>query len=679
MEKIVIDLVAKTDKATSEIEDLKKSIQSLNKEISETSKKSSKELNKVGDEANNSVAGASVQVANLGKAGKTGARGLGYVTTAFRGIGVALKAAGIGLVLTALSAITELMRKNQSVLDAFQTGINLISVSFSAVGDALSNAYTNIVNATNGFDALGKVMSGILTSVINPFKFSFYAIKLGVQEAQLAWEKSFFGGNDAETIKNLTLDILATKDSIVEVAEESLSAGKDIINNFGQAVNEVKIGVGGVVQELGKIEPKKLLETATVMTDLSNNAEVAAVKQAGLVEEYDRLAEMQRQLRDDESASIEDRKKANDELLVILEKQETEMLKAADAQLASAQAQYSINQNQENYIALLEAENNKKAVQAQITGFLSEQKVNGIALLKEEKELVNSMSESESKLAMQKKRFATEQIINDIDRINRLIELNVIEGEIERERLQAIIDNEKAGTQAKIDAKIALDEFTNANYEENVTLRTERANKEIEEEQRIADEKRRINMQYIGFAAGLSGLLQQIAGKNKAIATAGLILEKGAAIANVVIGASQSIASAKFNESKIPFFIPTPTGIPLFNPLKPASLAATAKSIAMTKIGAGLAIAGIGATAIGQASGVSGGNVDTSKPPIPSVPTAPSTPPAFNIVGASGTNQLASAIGGQSQQPIQAFVVSSEVSTAQELDRNIIEDASIGG
>ena len=52
--------------------------------------------------------------------------------------------------------------------------------------------------------------------------------------------------------------------------------------------------------------------------------------------------------------------------------------------------------------------------------------------------------------------------------------------------------------------------------------------------------------------------------------------------------------------------------------------------------------------------------------------------PAFNVVGASETNQLADAIGGQTQQPVKAFVVSSDVSTAQELDRNIIEGASIG-
>ncbi len=51
--------------------------------------------------------------------------------------------------------------------------------------------------------------------------------------------------------------------------------------------------------------------------------------------------------------------------------------------------------------------------------------------------------------------------------------------------------------------------------------------------------------------------------------------------------------------------------------------------------------------------------------------------PAFNIVGSTGTNQLANAIGGTTQQPIKAYVVSSEVTSSQELDRNIVESASI--
>jgi len=53
------------------------------------------------------------------------------------------------------------------------------------------------------------------------------------------------------------------------------------------------------------------------------------------------------------------------------------------------------------------------------------------------------------------------------------------------------------------------------------------------------------------------------------------------------------------------------------------------------------------------------------------------TPPDFNIIGSTGVNQLATAIGGTTQEPIKAYVVSSEVTTAQELDRNIVDSASL--
>ena len=52
--------------------------------------------------------------------------------------------------------------------------------------------------------------------------------------------------------------------------------------------------------------------------------------------------------------------------------------------------------------------------------------------------------------------------------------------------------------------------------------------------------------------------------------------------------------------------------------------------------------------------------------------------PAFNIVGQSDTSQLAEAITGQTQEPIKAYVVSNEVTTAQSLDRNIVQGATIG-
>jgi hypothetical protein len=56
---------------------------------------------------------------------------------------------------------------------------------------------------------------------------------------------------------------------------------------------------------------------------------------------------------------------------------------------------------------------------------------------------------------------------------------------------------------------------------------------------------------------------------------------------------------------------------------------------------------------------------------------ADSQGPAFNIVGASGQSQLAQAIAAQQRDPVRAYVVAGEVTTAQSLERNKIQEASI--
>ena len=62
-----------------------------------------------------------------------------------------------------------------------------------------------------------------------------------------------------------------------------------------------------------------------------------------------------------------------------------------------------------------------------------------------------------------------------------------------------------------------------------------------------------------------------------------------------------------------------------------------------------------------------------------SVNSGGSTPqaPSFNIVGATETSQLADAVAGQTQQPVQAFVVANDVTTAQSLENNIVEGATL--
>tara|TARA_A100000171_G_scaffold52692_1_gene72412 strand:+ start:4519 stop:6741 length:2223 start_codon:yes stop_codon:yes gene_type:complete len=153
------------------------------------------------------------------------------------------------------------------------------------------------------------------------------------------------------------------------------------------------------------------------------------------------------------------------------------------------------------------------------------------------------------------------------------------------------------------------------------------------------EQRKRIEMEYVGFAQGISQLLGTIAGENEALSKAALIVEKGSAIADIVVNSQAAIATSLANNAAIPPFL-TP-GIP--NPAKPASTAAMLKDISRVKVGAAIGIANILATTISSFSqpkgggGGAGGGVEVQAP-------------AFNVVGASPVNQLATAVSEASDK-----------------------------
>jgi hypothetical protein len=101
-----------------------------------------------------------------------------------------------------------------------------------------------------------------------------------------------------------------------------------------------------------------------------------------------------------------------------------------------------------------------------------------------------------------------------------------------------------------------------------------------------------------------------------------------------------------------------PAGV-VMGPLM-AGLAAVTAGVNIAKI-AKTKYEGGGASVAGAATG------STSPPRVPS----------FNIAGNSTGNQLAQSLGGQEETAVKAYVVSGEVTTAQSLDRNKIQTASI--
>jgi hypothetical protein len=193
----------------------------------------------------------------------------------------------------------------------------------------------------------------------------------------------------------------------------------------------------------------------------------------------------------------------------------------------------------------------------------------------------------------------------------------------------------------------------------------EQADKELALDQAVKEAKRN------ALNTGLDILLQ-FAGKNKAVALGILAVQKGLAIADIVVGSAKSISAATSALAAVPAVIGV---VP--NPMYAVQAASTIKGIALTKITAATSIASILAASIGQAKAITGGGGSAPSGGGGGMGAAPAAP-SFNVVGASSTNQLAQTIGNQQQQPIKAYVVSNDVTTAQSLDRNIIQSASIG-
>ena len=76
------------------------------------------------------------------------------------------------------------------------------------------------------------------------------------------------------------------------------------------------------------------------------------------------------------------------------------------------------------------------------------------------------------------------------------------------------------------------------------------------------------------------------------------------------------------------------------------------------------------ASSVGATGG--GGSVGID---VPQIQTAA---PSFNIVGSAPENQLAQTISAQTGKPIRTYVVAGDVTTAQGLERNIVEESSLG-
>jgi hypothetical protein len=294
------------------------------------------EVTKETDDLGKSIGKASDETKDLDKGleetGKSGSKGFRAIGTAVKGFGMALKAAGIGLVIALFVSLKESLERNQKVMDTVNTIMGTISTTFNQVANVLVEVFNWTTKSTDRFDGLGKTLSGLVTLALTPLKVAFFGLKLGVQEVQLAWEK-WVEGADPKKIAELKKGIDETTDSLAEIAKEAVSAGADIYNNIGDAIGEIGDIYEKAIEGISKISIKSNYELAKATTAAANSSKLAEAQIQGLIEKYDRQAELQRQIRDNETKTFAERIAANQKLGEILDEQETKMLALADTEL----------------------------------------------------------------------------------------------------------------------------------------------------------------------------------------------------------------------------------------------------------------------------------------------------------------------------------------------------------
>ena len=478
---------------------------------------------------------------------------------------------------------------------------------------------------------------------------------------------------------NQALEVLGFLGSAIKkVFSGDFSGAMEDVKMAGKQTVDVFTGVDDSFDQVAESVSnytKEVIKTAAANVELANSAELAAAKNQGLLEQFDFENEKLRQIRDEERNSIEDRIKANNDLRDNLQKQQKLMLANAQIAIDAANAQLAKDKdNVEFKKQLIEAENELAAVKATIAGFESEFKANDLALDKEKIELTNSKLESEANLSIEKKRINAEQITDDLARLQRMKEIDLEEQELQQARLQRILDEANDGTQAKVDAQIALDEFMAESDRTNLERATEiaEAEKALEEQKRAEKEKTFNDL--VAIAGAESKLGKAILVAKQALALKEMLMEAKAtlfsakqSVTKATVKGAEATADSAAGLAKTSSSLPFPANIPLiigYIAQAVGIIGAVKNAVGKTKSAA---------SAVG-ASPTGGSEIET---PQAAVGSAAAIPPDLTSVTGTGINQLADAIGQQNQQPVQAFVVANDVTTAQSLDRNIVNGASL--
>tara|TARA_R100000781_G_scaffold92092_1_gene57040 strand:+ start:22947 stop:24641 length:1695 start_codon:yes stop_codon:yes gene_type:complete len=322
------------------------------------------------------------QTEQLKPATEKGAAGFKKVGIAIRAVGAAIKAIGIGLLISGFMALREAFMRNQVAADAMTKAGHFISIVFNEVVNIIVRLAQWIGENAEKFEAWKKVMVSFINLGWMPFKQAIQTTELAIRFLIMAFQGMghFFGKDNikairsnARAMKRLGREIRKTGDAM----KDSAITIKDNWREANSAVNEF-LDLAG--KEFSDIDFKAIAELSEALTAAGKAAQFAALANETAAAKDKKAAEEQRQIRDDVSRSIEERVEANKKLGEILDEQ----LKRRSIDLAqervAAELAVKANATDANKIALGKVIIEQLQLEEEITGQISEQLTNKVAL-----------------------------------------------------------------------------------------------------------------------------------------------------------------------------------------------------------------------------------------------------------------------------------------------------------
>jgi len=549
--------------------------------------------------------------------------GLKGVTKGFKTVGGAIKASGLGLLVITITALTAAFSRSEEGQNKFAKVMGVLSAVFDVFADRVANLGELIIDI---FTKPGKVLEDFGNMIQNFVMDKVQKVTEGLGFLGSAISK-VFSGDFSGALEDAGKGIIKMNQALnpAVILTESLVKGTQ--NLVKELTEEGRIAgeIADMRAKADKAERQLLVDRAKANRDRADLLEKAVDKEKFSVEERIQFLK--------DAGALEDE---------ITEKEIQAAQLRLDAKIAENALGKSTKEDLEeeatlraNLINLETAKLTKaKEVTSQIIALNAEEAAAQKALDDEAKakkaEDDAAELEAENALAALKKQIRDAEAVTEDER--RALEI------------QKTIDHYDELIRLAKEQGLATEQLEKAKSNKLASFAEDTSKQETKWADMAQEEK-------LGLAKDGLNNMATILGEETAAG-------KAAAIASATISTFES-AQSSFNSL---------AGIPVIGPALGAVAAAAAVVSGMAQVKA------ITATKLPTLAGKTPPAAGGSPPPSPAAPT----PPSFNIVGASATNQLADVIGEQTQQPVQAFVVASDVTTAQGLERNTIEGATIG-